>query len=143
VAIQHDFGWRFSMNWGGDSAPGKMPFRQVSVEVSFDLAGVAIQHGLKIAESYAQHISGISGLHPSCSKAPRFNRLRQRVLCVRDLQLSGRGGDSAWETLGESTGVAIQHDRALILGHWRRGKAKNFANVFSSSNARLDLRSRI
>jgi hypothetical protein len=60
VAIQHGFEWRFSMNWGGDSARGNMSFRQVSVEISFGLAGVAIQHELEIAEMYAKHISGIS-----------------------------------------------------------------------------------
>lgn len=40
------------MNQGGDSARGKVPFRQASVEIPFDLAGVAIQHGLEIANLY-------------------------------------------------------------------------------------------
>ncbi len=63
VAIQHDFGWRFSTEWGGDSARKNVPFRQVSVEISFDLARVAIQHGLKIVETYAKDMLEILDLH--------------------------------------------------------------------------------
>jgi hypothetical protein len=87
VAIQHELGWRFSI--------GKMPFRQVSVEISFDLAGVAIQHGLEIEKLYAKHMLGISGLHLDCSKA-------------QDLTVYG-SAYAVSEVSNYWGGVAIQH----------------------------------
>jgi hypothetical protein len=80
----------------------------ISVEISFDLAGVAIQHGLKIEELYIQHMSNIYILVPEGSKCSRFRGGRQRTLRQRSPSI-GVGWRFSIEALSESSGVAIQH----------------------------------
>ncbi len=72
-----------------------MPFRQASVEISFDLAGVAIQHELEIANLYARHMLDISDLHPGFSKAQDLPGCGSADSAPEVSSYRGWGGDSA------------------------------------------------